>query len=157
MNLNTKDEIQKNYTTFFVNEYDEEDVKHGARIIMYRFLSEVERLSDEKNINRKELAKLIGTSPSYITQLFKGIKLLNLETAAKFENVFNVKFDIKAYPKDALIKEKIVYTTIVQINPSDIYYNYGTADLSSITYPFNDKIIITPFSLSRAQTSGAVN
>ena len=76
MNLNTKTEIKEAFESAFSSIDAKEDFEHNARMIMYRFLSEVERISDEKNLNRKELAALIGTSPSYITQLFRGNKKL---------------------------------------------------------------------------------
>ena len=46
-----------------------------AQVLMYRFLTEVEKITEEKNISRRQLAKLVGTSPSYITQLFQGNKV----------------------------------------------------------------------------------
>jgi len=39
---------------------------------------------------------MIGTSASYITQLFRGNKIINLETIAKFQKIFDIKFEIKA-------------------------------------------------------------
>ena len=75
-----------------------ERIEHSAQMIAFRMLSEVERLCEEKNINRTELAKMLGTSKSYITQLFRGHKLLNLTMAAKLELVFNIKFGITAQP-----------------------------------------------------------
>ena len=150
MNLNTKDAIQRSFNRHFLNETTGEDIHHDAKILMYRFLSEVERLLDERNINRKELAESIGTSASYITQLFRGNKMLNLETVAKFQKVFDIKFDIKAYPKDALIKDKIIYTTIIQLNSADSFYDYNYyPDLGNPIYFFeDDNIKSTSFSFS---------
>jgi len=123
---NEKDFTNPEFADLFESSSQEDEIRHEARVIMYRFMSEVERLIDEKNINKKELASLIGTSPSYITQLFKGNKLLNLETAAKFQRAFNIKFDIKAYPKDAIIKDKIIYTTTIIVAEGNQYtYNYN--------------------------------
>ena len=99
MNLNSKEEIQKAYSANFGS--DENDIKHETSMLMYRFLSEIERLSEEKSLNRKELATAIGTSASYITQLFRGNKIINLETIAKFQKIFDVKFEIKAISNDA--------------------------------------------------------
>ncbi len=73
-----------------------EDLEHDSKMIMYRFLSEVERISEEKGWNRKELAARFGTSPSYLKQLFRGNKLINLQTIAKFQKVFDLTFEIKA-------------------------------------------------------------
>jgi len=101
MNLNTKEEIQKAYSANLGT--NENDIKHDTLMLMYRFLSEIEKLSDEKNLSRKDLARSIGTSASYITQLFRGNKIINLETIAKFQKVFDIKFEIKAVSNNAEI------------------------------------------------------
>lgn len=157
MNSNTNNEIQNEFNKFFIDkkESKKDQDKHAAKIIMYRFLSEVERLSEEKNIKRKQLAKLIGTSASYITQLFKGSKLLNLETAAKFERVFDIKFDIRAYPKDALVKERIVYITTVQINLADTTYIYDNTKQSKFTF-FDEPFKTAYLSDVREQTEVSI-
>jgi transcriptional regulator with XRE-family HTH domain len=98
MNLNTKAQIQDAFASVFSNNVDDWDLQHETRMVMYRFLSEVERLCEERGINKKQLAQKIGTSASFITQLFRGSKTLNLETIAKFQNVFDIKFEIKAKP-----------------------------------------------------------
>jgi len=67
-----------------------------TRILMYRFLSEIEKISAERGLNHKKLAKLIGTSPSYITQLFRGKKIINLNTLVKFQKALGFKFRIEA-------------------------------------------------------------
>ena len=72
-----------------------EKIEHGERMIMFRFLSEIEKLMQEKGLNKKELGKKIGTSASYITQLFRGDKVINLHTLAKIEVEFERSFNIK--------------------------------------------------------------
>ncbi len=67
-----------------------------TRILMYRFLSEIEKIGVERGLNHKDLAKLIGTSPSYITQLFRGKKIINLNTLVKFQKALGFKFRIEA-------------------------------------------------------------
>lgn len=96
MNLKSKEEIKKIIQSSFISKDENEDLEHSTRMIMFRFLSEIERLSDENNMNKKELAKKLGTSASYITQLYRGSKLLNLPTLAKFQKIFNISFEIKA-------------------------------------------------------------
>jgi transcriptional regulator with XRE-family HTH domain len=90
------------------------------KMIMYRFLSEVERITEEKNLSRKDLAKLIGTSASYITQLFRGHKIVNLETIAKIQKALDFKFEIKAIPN-------ITVNSYVSLNVEDIYENQEQA------------------------------
>ena len=47
-------------------------------------------------MTRKELAQKIGTSASFLTQLYRGSKLLNLTTIAKLEKALGITFTIKA-------------------------------------------------------------
>lgn len=96
MSYNNEMDIRNVYSSNFLsNEYDYE---HEEKMVMYRFLSEVERLADEKNYSRKKIAELYGKSASYITQLFRGTKIMNLESVARFQKVFDVIFEIKAIP-----------------------------------------------------------
>jgi len=70
--------------------------EHEAHIISFRFLSEVERLSEARGLTRTALAKAVGTSASYITQLFRGDRTLNLLMAARLQRVLETEFHIKA-------------------------------------------------------------
>lgn len=90
------EEIQKAFKNLLSFKSEKEEIEHLAYMVMYRFLSEVQELAERKKMTRKELARQVGTSASYITQLFRGNKLLNLETVAKFEKIFNITFDIRA-------------------------------------------------------------
>lgn len=79
----------------YSNQTDED--KHEARVLMYRFLSEIERIEGQKRGLKKKLADGIHRSTSYITQLFNGDKIINLLTLAKFQRILNIKFKIVAY------------------------------------------------------------
>ena len=88
----------------FADKFDEEkpNSEQLAQMLAFRFLSEVEIITDERKILRKDLAKSIGVSPSYITQLYQGNKPLNLETLAKIEAVLDIRFNVRAVSKEAL-------------------------------------------------------
>ena len=96
MNSYSNSEELEGLSNFFVSTDTKYDLDYEKRMVMYRILSEVERIADEKKLNRKDLAALIGTSPSYITQLFRGTKIINIETIAKFQKALDVTFEIKA-------------------------------------------------------------
>ncbi|MBM3405325.1 MAG: helix-turn-helix transcriptional regulator [Bacteroidetes bacterium] len=100
--MNTKfknsKEVRKAFQDLLSFKSDEEEIKHQAQMVMFRFLSEIEALTEENNMTRKELACKIGTSPSYLTQLFRGSKPLNMITIAKFQKVFDITFNIKSQP-----------------------------------------------------------
>jgi transcriptional regulator with XRE-family HTH domain len=98
MNFTSNFDIQKQFQDLIRKSDETVDIDFLADMIMYRFLSEIEILTDERKMTRKELAQKIGTSASYITQLYRGSKLLNLTTIAKLEKVFDITFEIKAIP-----------------------------------------------------------
>lgn len=62
--------------------------------LMFRFLSLVDRIMEERGLSKKALADLIGTSPAYVTQLFRGHKTINLETLAKMQSALGIEFSI---------------------------------------------------------------
>jgi ribosome-binding protein aMBF1 (putative translation factor) len=96
--MNTKSNHQKKIKEVFdqlLNSFTEEEkIESDARLIMFRFLDIIERKREQSGWTRKQLAKQVGTSASYITQLFRGDKLINMITLAKFQKVLNFEFDI---------------------------------------------------------------
>ncbi|GAB3638637.1 hypothetical protein GCM10027422_42270 [Hymenobacter arcticus] len=74
----------------------EQQDEQAAHVLSFRFLSEVERLSEAKGLTRKALAEAVGTSASYITQLFRGDRTLNLLMAARLQRALGAEFHIKA-------------------------------------------------------------
>lgn len=96
--MSTKFEMQINpeFDDLFSFGSDTEKIEHKAQMISYRILSEVEKLCDEKKIKKKDLADMVGTSRSYITQLFRGTKQINTTIMARFEDALKMSFFIKA-------------------------------------------------------------
>jgi hypothetical protein len=91
-----KPEVNEEYQDLFAFKDKEEEIEHKAQMISYRILSEVEKVCEEKKINKKELATLVGSSPSYITQLFRGAKHVNMDIMARFEDALELCFEIKS-------------------------------------------------------------
>lgn len=81
-------------------ENEEDQIASDTRLLSFGFLSELERHSDQSKGLKKRLAALIGTSASYITQLFNGDKIINLETVARFQRAMGIKFKIVAYKEE---------------------------------------------------------
>jgi len=73
-------------------------------------LSEVERVTEERNISRKELAKLVSTSPSFITRPFQGNKIASLEFLSKVEKALDIQFNIIASSLNTKIGNKKAQT-----------------------------------------------
>lgn len=98
MKFKDKYHIAPEFESLFTFQSKEEEWEHEAKMLMFRFLNELEKIQGDNPIKKKDLAKAIGTSASYITQLYRGDKLMNLLTLAKLQDAYNFTFDIKAKP-----------------------------------------------------------
>ncbi|KIC92296.1 helix-turn-helix transcriptional regulator [Flavihumibacter sp. ZG627] len=114
MKFKEKFEVSKEFEDVFSFDNNHEKLEHEAKMIMFRFLSELQKFYGDKPIKKKELAEALQTSPSFITQLFRGDKLINLLTIAKIQEAFNIQFQITAIPatskkvnKTPVVKSKI--------------------------------------------------
>lgn len=96
MNTKSNDpqKIKEAFDQFFNSFSEEEKLESSARLLMFRFLSIIEVRCEELGWNRKQLAEKVGTSASYITQLFRGDKLVNMLTLAKFQKALGLEFEI---------------------------------------------------------------
>ncbi len=90
-----KSDVQQEYKNLFTFKNKEDQLEHKAQMISYRFLSEVEKECDKRNISRTELAEMVSTSKSYITQLFRGSKRVNMHILAKIEAAIGITFKVK--------------------------------------------------------------
>lgn len=107
MKFNNKFDIEPGFESLFSSKRKEEELEHEAKMIMFRFISELENLKNDKPLRKKDLAKALGTSPSYITQLYRGDKLINLTTLAKLQDVYNLTFEIKAKSNSENYSEQV--------------------------------------------------
>jgi len=82
------------FDLIFNDRTTEEKTQDEARLLMYRFLDIFEYKCDKLGWSKKKLANEIGTSPSYITQLFRGDKLINLPTIVKMKQVLDIDIEI---------------------------------------------------------------
>lgn len=78
----------------------EEKVEFEAQMLAFTFISEIEQLMEEKGMKRKDLAEAVGKSAGYITQLFRGNKLPNLNILAAMGLAVDKQFNI--VPVDSL-------------------------------------------------------
>jgi transcriptional regulator with XRE-family HTH domain len=105
MNTKLKNEFKK--AIQFSNQEDK--TEHDSKILMFKFLSIIEDEMALRNMSKKELANQLNTSPSYITQLFRGTKTINLIKLAQLQNLFNIEFEIQLVSK-AKTKKKSIRT-----------------------------------------------
>lgn len=101
MKFKDKYNISKGYEDLFSFRNEKEELDFEAHMIMFRFLSEVEKISsDHRILKNKDLAAKLSVSSSYITQLFNGNKLLNFTMLAKIQKAYNITFEIRARKND---------------------------------------------------------
>jgi len=156
MSTKSLKEIQNEFDNIFNFENNEDKWEVEAKVIASKFLSIIQKEIDKNNGNRKELAEAIGTSASYITQLFRGNKFPNFLTLAKIKDVLNIEFNIslegeinsqisedeitqflnKFYQSQNGDYIKIIKNKPFNIKPSCIknsteLYNYSTIDYQS--------------------------
>lgn len=87
-------QIQKDFDQLLTPSSDEERQEADAQLLTAKFLSCIQEITDQRNIKRKELAALIGTSPSYLTQVFRGNKPINLLTLVKIQRALRIEFEV---------------------------------------------------------------
>jgi transcriptional regulator with XRE-family HTH domain len=97
--LKSKKEIQQAFREILTPAKDHEKLEVETFMLMARFLTEIEKVCEERGLLKKELAQRIGTSASYITQLFRGHKIINLETIAKIMLALEIQFDVQIKKK----------------------------------------------------------
>ena len=105
MKLTEKYKVNPEFEELFSFKSEKEELEHEAKMIMFRILSSFEKMID-RPIQKKEIAEAINTSPSYVTQLFNGDKLINLMTLAKLQKTFDFTFQIEARKNNDNLKEK---------------------------------------------------
>ena len=91
----SENDIRRGFAELF-EKSEAEKIDDRAYLLSLIFLGEAEKAMDKKNWTRKRLAEAIGTSASYLTQLFRGDRLLNFKTIAKIEAALETEFVVKA-------------------------------------------------------------
>lgn len=131
MKLTEKYIVNPEFEGLFSFNSTKEELEHEAKMIMFRLLSSFEKMMD-RPIQKKEFAEAINTSPSYVTQLFKGDKLINFTTLAKLQKAFDFTFEIEARKNNGNLKEKAERAAkLVQLKPRlDLHDKFRFANSS---------------------------
>ncbi|MEI6143036.1 MAG: helix-turn-helix transcriptional regulator [Mariniphaga sp.] len=127
--LKNNEEIKSHYDQLFGQMTEQDKLENQASLLMFRFLSIIETKREEFGWSRKELAEKIGTSASYITQLFRGDKLVNMITLVKFQNVLGIEFDIdmqRSY--EETVKD---FSKITDAQGFWVYHKFGVPNYDS--------------------------
>ena len=87
--------VQNEFVDLLKFKTDDEKLEFEAQMIHMDLILKIQDLMKINNIKTKmQLAEMLDTSQSYVTQLFTGEKLLNLKLLAKLQRIFNMRFPI---------------------------------------------------------------
>ncbi len=89
-----KQEIEAKFNSFFSRLTIENPIEFVAETIHADFICLIEQIMKEQGLSYKELAEKLGTSKGYVSQLFNGKKLVNLEMIARLQKVLDIQFEI---------------------------------------------------------------
>lgn len=92
--IKSREDIQKVCDQIFSEENIEDKIKLNSMLLSLRFVSIIDEAMEKNRVNKKTLAKEIGISPAYITQLFRGDRILNFKLLTKMAVALDVDFEI---------------------------------------------------------------
>lgn len=75
---------------------EREKTRLEEELLHLKFITSIEEIMDQKDINRTELGNILNSSKSYVSQLFSGYKMINIKTLSKIQKALNVTFRIQA-------------------------------------------------------------
>lgn len=96
--------------------------KYKAISLSTAITMELEDLMEQKGISKKELAAAAGVSPSYLSQVFSGDKLINISMLAGISNEFNVVFRMEIQDKKS--EEFLDQASRMKVTPEFTKTNY---------------------------------
>jgi transcriptional regulator with XRE-family HTH domain len=87
--------IEKDRSYQELTEKLESDPGYWVESMRLDFVEEVERMMEENGVTRAELARRLGSSPAYVTQMFKGLFNPTLLTLAKVAMALDARVELK--------------------------------------------------------------
>lgn len=90
----TSDEIKNKFKDLLSFDSKKDQHKHDAKILIAQYVNHILSTMESTGMKRKYLAEQIDTSSSFITQLFRGDKLINFITLAKIQDALKIKFQV---------------------------------------------------------------
>lgn len=114
MSSRKRNELKERFKKLDRFDSSEERIEHEKMVSMFKFLSKVQKELDRKNWPRKKLASEVGVSESYLSQLFHGEKVINLETMIKISQALNCEFELKLITGNGKNNEEAIEEVGVQ-------------------------------------------
>ncbi len=79
----------------------EKDPKYWVEAMRFDFGEEVGRMMEERGVTRAELARRLGSSPAYVTRLFRAMFNPTLLTLAKVAVALDARVSLHMHPAEA--------------------------------------------------------
>jgi transcriptional regulator with XRE-family HTH domain len=98
------DTIKKEWDSLFEGISYEDQIASKADLLALQFLGLVDQKMEQGKMSKKDLAKRIGTSASFITQLFRGDRKPNWNILGKMS--IELEMDFKVFTEE-LLQEKV--------------------------------------------------
>lgn len=99
----------KNHLDDLLKLNEEDQLEHDAQILAFQFLNKVDKAMANIGMSKKTLAKRIGTSGAFITQLFRGDRKPNWNILAKMQSELGLDFKVITEKElNELIGENII-------------------------------------------------
>jgi transcriptional regulator with XRE-family HTH domain len=94
MNSKNKSLEKLNRMLEFKSEREKERLEED--LLNLKFITAIEEIMDQKDINKTDVAEILKSSRSYVSQLFSGNKMINIKTLTKIQKGLNISFKIYA-------------------------------------------------------------
>lgn len=90
----SKKNMKAKFDELLAFEDETEKVEFEATMLAMHFLGLVDAEMERRNISKKDLAAKVGTSPAFITQMFRADRKPSWTMLAKMQEALNLQFKI---------------------------------------------------------------
>ncbi len=122
MNISSKEDNLDKLNKKLKFKSEKEKTRLEEELLNLKFITSIETIMEQKDINQNDLAKILETSRSYVSQLFSGFKMINIKTLSKIQKGLNITFKIEAIENKRFEFQKV---------SCDIHKKVGLSDFSN--------------------------
>lgn len=145
MKFKEKFDVAPEFQDLFEFKSKRGEFEHEAQMLMFKFLSEVDKYRQIQGISKKKLAADVETSQAYITQLFNGNTNLNFYMLAKMQSALNISFSVRAHVNNSCLEvvepDFLDMLSSYRTNKGTwVYYNYSKIEGADDVYANSPKI-----------------
>ncbi|MHA7830694.1 MAG: helix-turn-helix domain-containing protein [Flagellimonas sp.] len=102
-------------------ENEQEKIELQKEILSLKFVKVIESFIKQNGLKRKNIAKLMGVSQSYLSQVFSANKMVNLEFLVKFQNAIGLPFEVKLGEHNENLMDTVYNKRLDVLSNADLY------------------------------------